>query len=57
MRTNKHDRELKAYVVDLTCNCNCFEGTECECNAEIEELVNEYGHDRKRYAIRYTRFD
>lgn len=47
----------KAYVVDIAVNCNCFEGTEEECKAEIEDLVNNYGHDRSRYAISFNRFD
>lgn len=56
-RQDERERELKAWVVDLACNCNCFEGTESECRAEIEELVSVYGHNRQRYAIRFTRFD
>ena len=48
---------IKAYVVDLTCNCNCFEGSESECKAEIDELVTKYHHNRNRYTIRLTRFD
>lgn len=47
----------KCYVVDLTCNCNCYEGTERECQDEINELVTKYGHDRSRYTLRTTRFD
>lgn len=47
----------KAFVVDLQCNCNCFEGTEDECKEEIDILVNDYGHDRSRYAISFNRFD
>ena len=53
----RNQDDLKAYVVDLTCNCNCFEGTEFECLKEIEDLVINYGNDRNRYAISYTRFD
>lgn len=51
------NEEPKAYLVDLSCNCNCYEGTEAECQAELNELINEYGHDPKRYTIRFTRFD
>jgi len=48
--------EIKCYVVDLTCNCNCFEGTERECQEEIDELVNHYHHQRDRYAISTDRW-
>ena len=47
----------KFYVVDLTCNCNCFEGSESDCLDEIDDLVQRYRHDRARYVIRSTRFD
>lgn len=55
MRTR--DNYSKCYVVDMSCNCNCFEGTEHECQEEIDELVNKYHHNRNRYTIRTTRFD
>lgn len=45
------------FVVDLSCNCNCYEGSESECKAEIDNLVNNYRHSRDRYTIRTTRFD
>lgn len=53
----KYYNDLKAYLVDLSCNCNCFEGTEEECKEEMDELVHRYHHDPKRYVIRYTRID
>lgn len=53
----RNDQTPKCYVVDLTCDCNCYCGTEAECKAEIENLVENYGHDRDRYTIRFTRFD
>lgn len=49
--------EPKCYVVDLSINGNCYEGTEEECLAEIENLVNNYGHDRNNYAVSFNRFD
>ena len=45
------------YVEDLSVHGNCYEGTEAECRAEIENLVINYGHERSRYALRTTRFD
>ncbi len=56
MNTKKHE-EPKCYLEDLTCHCNCFEGTEKECEAEKKELVEVYGHNPDRYVVRYTRFD
>ena len=53
----KHQSSETAYLVDLTCNCNCFVGTEEECHKELDSLVNDYGHDPRRYVIRFTRFD
>lgn len=49
--------EEHCYLVDLSCNCNCYEGTEAECQAELNNLITNYGHDPKRYTIRFTRFD
>jgi hypothetical protein len=57
MKTHAHHQEPTVYLIDLTCNCNCYEGTEEECKAEIDNLVNNYGHDRARYAISFNRFD
>lgn len=54
---NRDNRELKAYLVDMTVNCNCYEGTEAECKAELKELVEKYGHNPDNYTIRFTRFD
>lgn len=55
---NKNEnQELKAYLVDLSCNCNCYEGTEKECHNELLNLVNNYGHEKNRYTIRLNRFD
>lgn len=57
MKYYHYQRSPKCYVVDLTCNCNCFEGTEKECRDEINDLVNRYHHNPQRYTIRYTRLD
>lgn len=49
--------EPVCFVEDLSCHCNCYEGTEQECKDEILNLIENYGHDSSRYVVRYTRFD
>ena len=48
---------MKCYLVDLEINGNCYEGTEDECKRELENLVENYHHNKDRYCIRFNRFD